>query len=179
MSYQSARLMHLLLLLLAFPAGVILSFALSFRYDEGFVFLGFLWTVLVELASRRIKCPVCQRPIGFGRYRIFGLRLEWWKAIPAQQCEYENQLTYLPVEGPRKSWTFAFEFVRVVFGGSLVLAGILMLLAERAERIACGRLCEAASATLLSISYGNGRSLAALLILAGVVMWVLPKLKRG
>jgi hypothetical protein len=180
MSYQSARLKHLLMLFVAFPAGAILSFVLAFRYGEEFILLGFLWAVLVELASRQIKCPVCDRPIGFGQYRIFSLRLEWWKAIPAQQCEYKTQVTSMPTGEPRRrSLGFVIEFVRVVFGATLVLMGVLMTMAERGEMIACGRFCENVSTTLFSISNGKGWALGTLLILVGVATWLLPKLRRG
>ena len=134
MTYRQARNTHLILALVAFPLGVAVAAVLAFQYGTGYVLLAFAWTISMELATRWIKCPECGRPIGFGRFRILGVAIEWWKAIPARVCEYRNEV---PEPRPRMSIT---RWSLAALGWILIALGALFSLASEKRRDVRSRL---------------------------------------
>lgn len=90
MTYSRARQLHLALTFIVMPVGALALMAFAAHYGVVFTVMAAVWFLGIEFATRAIKCPECRRPIGFGRASFFGIRIEWWKAVPAKACEYKG-----------------------------------------------------------------------------------------
>lgn len=55
----------------------ILSACVSVWFLPGIFVIG----VALSLALQRIRCPNCGHPVGWGEYRLFGLRFWWWRNL--------------------------------------------------------------------------------------------------
>jgi hypothetical protein len=82
MSYNQLRRAHLSLMFCAYPIGTVASFWLAYRQGVAFLLLALVWAMLIVWVAGSLKCPRCEKPVGFGTFEVLGIEFEWWKAIP-------------------------------------------------------------------------------------------------
>ena len=164
MKYSRIRNRYLLILMGVWPTGAFAIALFAHRYGDPFAVLTLFWTVAIAAFTQRIKCPECGRPIGFGRSRFLGIQIEWWKAIPPRNCEYQ---------GPKREFKRVHDTwistLRLVSGWSLVAIGaVLMTVAQ--DDLACSPKCELVRQEVVRATFNQPGILGGALVLLGLAL---------
>jgi len=84
---MSPRLKYLLILFALFPSGFIAISISVINVSAWFGIAILVWAIFIEVASSKIRCDDCGRPVGWHRYKLFHLSFNWWNPLPGKQCE--------------------------------------------------------------------------------------------
>jgi len=96
---MSARRTSNILSFVIFPAGSLPLFLLGAAVHWIFAALVLPFVCLMGLWGSRIRCPKCNTPVDWHKYRILGFELEWWSALTPRYCEH---CSYDLEQDPRK-----------------------------------------------------------------------------
>jgi hypothetical protein len=78
-----------LLFFVAYPLGGFFGGYLGFTVHWSLVLLVFPYVALLQFLTSRIRCPNCNTPVGWHKYRIRNFTVaEWWSPITKRRCEH-------------------------------------------------------------------------------------------
>jgi hypothetical protein len=52
------------------------------------VLLIFPWVCLMGFLTTRIRCPNCNVPVGWHKYRFLAFRYDYWSPLTPRRCEW-------------------------------------------------------------------------------------------
>lgn len=89
-----------LLTFVVYPLGGFLLAALGV-FHWVLALLIFPWLFVMGLLTTRIRCPGCDTPVGWHKYRLFGFDFEGWSPFTPGRCEWcGHDLTRRESTGP-------------------------------------------------------------------------------
>lgn len=83
------------------PVGGFLLGVLGFVVHWTLALLVFPWAYVIDYLTTRIRCPSCDTPVGWHKYKLFGSEFEWWSPFTPGRCEWcGHDLTGRESTGP-------------------------------------------------------------------------------